>query len=254
MIESRKQQLIYEIVLLVVGALTIFFSFYDYLIGGGWVYLDHTYVVFSNLVNYLIEIFLVVLLVQTIKKYRKKEDGPLTFARHFTFYVLVWMMTYFFLNLIFAYANFVLDGFSIDVVFDDLPIMNTIFTGLVFPVLYLVFWILYYDHGKIRWYDCLLSLIIPIIYIILAYARESVVININEGYPARGGTFTYAVSLFHDIYYFGVWFQVIIDSVTALIMYIIALIFQTADKSLRKRIDKRKLKEGLNLGKETLNG
>ncbi len=231
MIESRRSQLIYEIIFLAIGILTIVFSFYDYIPKSGWGYVDYFYVMFSNLAVYFVFVLMVIVFIKTIIAYIKKENDPVTFVKHLTFYAIVYVVLYFLIDWI-VLAFMLGDG---ELKISELGIGNLTFKMILFPILYFVFWIIYYTHGEIRWYDCFLALIIPIIFVILSFVRETVVLNYYGGYP-NGSELQYSIGWLYDIYYYGLGFELLFIIIGCLIQYILSLILQTIDKAIGRHL------------------
>ena len=49
--------------------------------------------------------------------------------------------------------------------------INSVLFYIVLPLMYLIDWILFYEHKKIKWYYPLISVSFPVIYVIFIFIR-----------------------------------------------------------------------------------
>lgn len=128
---------------------------------------DDFYLMYTNLSNYICISFMFVSLVYTIKQANKKEDGPVTLAPTFKFMcVIMILVTFLVYNFLLAQANGVRHYFT------SVPNLTM---HLILPVMFILDWVLFYEHGKVKWYYPLLSLIMPLIYVAFILIRAGIV-------------------------------------------------------------------------------
>jgi len=49
--------------------------------------------------------------------------------------------------------------------------INSVLFHIILPLMYLIDWILFYEHKKIKWYYPLISVIFPVVYAIFIFIR-----------------------------------------------------------------------------------
>ena len=170
MLKSRTAQLIFQSFFCAIGLIGIVASFgiFDDVQNIRWDF----YVHFTNLSNYLCIGIVLAELIQTAKK---KDDSYVTVAPFLKFIgVLAILLT-------FLVFNFLLAGQP-----DRDPQLNfriaSISFHVVLPIMYVLDWILFYEHKKIRWFYPLASVIFPVLYVAFVYIRAAIV-GFNPNVP-----------------------------------------------------------------------
>ena len=170
MIKNRTTQLIFQSFFLAIGLIGIVASLgiFDDVMNPRWDF----YVHFTNLSNYLCIGIVFAELVQTAKK---NADSFVTTSPFLKFIgVLAIMLT-------FLVFNFLLAGQP-----DRDPQANwriaSISFHVILPVMYVLDWILFYEHKKVRWYYPLASVIFPVLYVVFVFTRAAIV-NFNPEVP-----------------------------------------------------------------------
>ena len=117
------------------------------------------YIYFTNLTTYLCAGIMLAELIQTA---RRKDDGYVTVAPCLKFIAMLAVL------LTFLVFNLLLAG---DPARD--PRLNyevsCILSHILLPLLYLLDWILFYEHGKAKWTWPLLSALYPLVYLAYVY-------------------------------------------------------------------------------------
>ena len=162
MIKSRTAQLIFQSVyctLAVIGTLASLGLF------NGEFNTDF-YVYYTNLSNYICMGFMFVILYQTAKSANKKEDGYCNTAPTFKFMcVIMIMVTFLVYNTLLAKDKTALEYFTS---------ISNLTLHLILPIMFILNWILFYEHRKIKWYFPLLSLIMPLVYVVSILIRGAI--------------------------------------------------------------------------------
>ena len=163
MIKNRTTQLIYQSFYCAIGIIGIIASFgvFDDVLNPRWDF----YVHFTNLSNYLCIGLVFSELVQTAKK---NEDSFVNVAPFLKFIgVLAILLT-------FLVFNFLLAGQP-----DRDPQANwrisSISFHVILPIMYVLDWVLFYEHKKVRWFYPLASVLFPSLYVAFVYTRAAIV-------------------------------------------------------------------------------
>lgn len=155
MIKNRTTQLMFQTAFCTLGILGIIASFGTF----NYTFRSDFYVHFTNLSNYLCIAIMFVELIETVKK---KEDSFTTKLPVLKFVGLTAIL------LTFLIFNFMLAG-------DRDPSLNFAINSVLFhiilPIMYLIDWVLFYEHKKVKWYYPLVSASFPIIYAIFIFIR-----------------------------------------------------------------------------------
>ena len=170
MIKNRTAQLIFLSFFCALGLVGIFASFgiFDDVLNPRWDF----YVHFTNLSNYLCIGIVFAELIQTAKK---KVDSYVSTTPFLKFIgVLAILLT-------FLVFNFLLAGQP-----DRDPQANwrvaSICFHVILPIMYVLDWILFYEHKKIRWYYPIASVVFPVVYVAFVYIRAAL-LNFNPEAP-----------------------------------------------------------------------
>ena len=170
MIKTRTTQLIFQSFFCAIGFVGIVASFgiFDDILNPRWDF----YVHFTNISNYLCIGVVFAELVHTAKK---RENSYVTTAPFLKFIgVLAILLT-------FLVFNFLLAGQP-----DRAPQANWRVGSLCFhvilPIMYVLDWLLFYEHKKVRWFYPLASVIFPVLYVAFVFIRAAIV-NFNPYVP-----------------------------------------------------------------------
>ena len=170
MIKNRTTQLIFQSFICAIGLIGIVASLgiFDDVRNLRWDF----YVHFTNLSNYLCIGIVLAELIQTAKK---EGDGYVSAAPFLKFIgVLAILLT-------FLVFNFLLAGQPDRDPQDNWRVRSICF-HVILPVMYVLDWLLFYEHRKVKWYYPLASVIFPLIYIVFVYTRAAIV-NFNPEVP-----------------------------------------------------------------------
>lgn len=170
MIKNRTVQLIFQSFFLAIGLIGIVASLgiFDDVMNPRWDF----YVHFTNISNYLCIGIVLAELIQTAKK---KVDSYVTVAPFVKFIGVLGIL------LTFLVFNFLLAGQP-----DRDPQANwriaSISFHVILPIMYVLDWLLFYEHKKVRWYYPLASVIFPVLYVVFVFTRAAIV-NFNPEVP-----------------------------------------------------------------------
>ena len=170
MIKNRTAQLIFQSFFCAIGLIGIVASLgiFDDVLNPRWDF----YVHFTNLSNYLCIGIVFAELVQTAKKRTDSYVGTAPFLKFIG--VLAILLTFLVFNLLLAgrpdrdpQANWRISSISFHV---------------ILPIMYVIDWLLFYEHKKVRWFYPLTSVIFPLVYIVFVYVRAAI-LNFNPEAP-----------------------------------------------------------------------
>ena len=121
------------------------------------------YLFYTNLSNYICIGLMFASLIATIKNANKKQDGYVATAPKFKFMCnIMILVTFLVYNILLAKDNTVLEYFTST---------SNLLMHVILPVMFILDWILFYEHGKTKWYYPLLCLIMPLIYVVFILIR-----------------------------------------------------------------------------------
>lgn len=170
MFKNRTAQLIFQSFFCAIGLIGIVASLgvFDDVLNPRWDF----YVHFTNISNYLCIGLVLAELVQTAKK---KVDSYVTVAPFLKFIgVLAILLT-------FLVFNFLLAGQP-----DRDPQANwriaSISFHVILPIMYVLDWLFFYEHKKVKWFYPLASVAFPLLYVVFVYTRAAIV-NFNPEVP-----------------------------------------------------------------------
>lgn len=167
MIKNRNVQLIFQ---------TIFITLSLFGIIGSLGYFDKSfntdfYAYYTNLSNYICMGLIFASFVQTIKKAKNKEDGFVSVASTFSFLaVILILVTFLVYNILLAKDKSPAEYFLSP---------GNLILHLILPLMYIAHWIMFYEHGKIRWFNPLLCTVMPLIYVVLIFIRAAIINALN---------------------------------------------------------------------------
>ena len=170
MIKNRTTQLIFQSFFCAIGLIGIVASLgiFDDIQNLRWDFYAH----FTNLSNYLCIGIMFAELTETAKK---KMDSYVTTAPFLKFIgVLAILLT-------FLVFNFLLAGRP-----DRDPQANwrisSISFHVILPIMYVLDWLLFYEHKKVRWFYPLASVVFPMLYVVFIYIRAAI-LDFNPNVP-----------------------------------------------------------------------
>lgn len=170
MIKNRTTQLIYQSFYCAIALIGIVASLgiFDDILNPRWDF----YVHFTNLSNYLCFGIVFAELIRTAKK---KEDSYVNVAPFLKFIgVLAILLTFLVFNLLLAGRP------------DRDPQANWRVSSITFhvilPIMYVLDWILFYEHKKIKWFQPIASVVFPLVYVIFVYIRAAI-LDFNPDAP-----------------------------------------------------------------------
>jgi hypothetical protein len=155
MIKNRTAQLIFQTAFCTLGIIGIMASlgFFDYEFRADF------FVHFTNLSNYICIGIMFAELIQTAKK---KEDSYTTVLPTLKFMgVLMILLTFIVFNFLLAPTREMHLNFKV----------ASIVLHVILPIMYVTDWFLFYERGKVKAYMPLLSMSVPLIYVIFVYIR-----------------------------------------------------------------------------------
>ena len=159
MIKNRTAQLIFQTAYCVL-ALIGFITSLGYLNAD---FNENFYVYYTNLSNYICLGMMFCILRQTVKQANKKEDGYCTLAPTFHFLcVILILVTFLVYNILLADENTLLQYFTS---------LSNMLMHVILPIMFILNWVLFCEHGKLKWYHPLLSVIMPFIYVVAILIR-----------------------------------------------------------------------------------
>ena len=170
MIKNRTAQLIFQSFFCAIGLIGIIASFgiFDDVMNPRWDF----YVHFTNISNYLCIGIVIAELIETAKK---KADSYVALAPFLKFIgVLAILLT-------FLVFNFLLAGQPDRDPQDNWRIRSICF-HVILPIMYVLDWLLFYEHKKVRWFYSLASVIFPVLYVAFVFIRAAIV-NFNPDVP-----------------------------------------------------------------------
>lgn len=127
---------------------------------------NNFYVYYTNLSNYICWVMMIITLVLSIKNYHR-QDSPLSVAPLFKFLcVIMIMVTCLVYNILLAKDYGVSEYFLS---------LSNLLNHLILPVMFIVDWVLFYQHGHTRWYYPLLCVIMPLVYVIYIVIRAVII-------------------------------------------------------------------------------
>ena len=163
MIKNRTTQLVFQTAYCVLAFIGLVNSlgYFDEMFHANF------YVYYTNLSNYICFGTMLAILVGTIKAANKKEDGYCNTAPTFNFMcVILIMVTFFVYNILLA------KDYSVVEYFTDL---NNMLMHVILPIMFVLNWVLFYEHGKMKWYWPLLCVIMPLIYVAFILIRAAII-------------------------------------------------------------------------------
>lgn len=121
------------------------------------------YVYFTNLSNYICIGVMFAELVQTAKK---KNDSYTTVLPTLKFMgVLMILLTFFVFNGLLAENRTLEQNLAV----------SSVLLHVVLPVMYIADWFMFYERGMLKWYFPLLSVSVPLVYVLFVFIRAWII-------------------------------------------------------------------------------
>ena len=170
MIKNRTTQLIYQSFYCAIGLIGIIASLgvFEDVMNLRWDF----YVHFTNLSNYVCIGIMFAQLIQTAKKNADSYVSTMPVLKFIG--VLAILLT-------FLVFNFLLAGRPDRDPQDNWRVASICF-HVILPIMYVVDWVLFYEHKKVRWYYPLASVVFPVVYVSFVYIRAAI-LHFNPDVP-----------------------------------------------------------------------
>ena len=223
MIKSRTTQLIYKSIYIGIAIIAILASLGLFEMTYRWDF----YVHFTNLSNYLCAILMFLELHDTAKK---EIDSYVSTHPALKFIALLGiLLTFIIYNFVLAKRRELKDSF----------VVSSVTLHIILPLMFTLDYLLFYEHGKVKWYYPIVSALFPLLYAAFIYIHAAIYkFDSSIYYPGRKDPFIYPY-FFLNLDKYGVVgvakYIVIITIVFVAFGYVIVLI----DKSLGKIINKK---------------
>lgn len=176
MIKSRTTQLIYKSIYVGIAIIAILASLGLFEMTYRWDF----YVHFTNLSNYLCAIFMFLELRDTAKK--NTDSFVTTFPVAKFVALLAILLTFIIYNFVLAPRRDIKESF----------VVSSVTLHIVLPLMFTFDYILFYEHGKVKWYYPIVSTVFPLLYAAFIYVHAAVR-NFDSSiyYPGRNDPFIY---------------------------------------------------------------
>lgn len=223
MVKSRTTQLIFQSIYIGIAIIAILASLGLFEMTYRWDF----YVHFTNLSNYLCAIFMFLELRDTAKK---------TMDSYVTTYPIVKFVALLSILLTFMIYNFVLAK-SRDI--KDSFVVASVTLHMILPLMFTFDYILFYEHGKVKWYYPIVSTVFPLLYAAFIFVHAAYYyFDSSIYYPGRNDPFIYPY-FFLNLDKYGV-VGVITNILVILIVFVVfGNIIVLIDKLLGKMINKK---------------
>lgn len=168
MIKNKLFQIIFKTIYVVLGFIGVIGSlgYFSAKFNGNF------YIYYTNLSNYICLGFMIASLVETIKSFKSSQEEFCNTAPKFKFMCMIMILvTCLVYNILLAKENTASEYFLS---------LSNLTNHLILPIMFVVDWILFYEHEQTKWYYPLLSTIMPLIYVVLIVIRALILGN-NSG-------------------------------------------------------------------------
>ena len=158
MIKNRTAQLIFQSIYMGIAIIALLASFGLFAMDFRWDFYIH----FTNLSNYLCMIVMFLELRDTAKK---KDDSYVSTLPRLKFVSLLGiLLTFIIYNFVLAATRDIKDSF----------IVASVTLHIILPIMFTIDYILFYEHGRVKWYYPLLSAIFPLLYAIFIFIHAAI--------------------------------------------------------------------------------
>ena len=223
MVKNRTTQLIFQSIYLGIALIAILASLGLFEMTYRWDF----YVHFTNLSNYLCAIFIFLELRDTAKK--SIDSYVKTFPVLKFVALLSILLTFIIYNFVLAKSRDIKDSF----------VVASVTLHILLPLMFTFDYILFYEHGKVKWYYPILSTIFPILYAAFIFVHAAIRhFDSSIYYPGRNDPFIYPY-FFLNLDKYGI-VGVITNIVIILIVFLaFGNVIVLIDKLLGKIINKK---------------
>ncbi len=115
------------------------------------------YVYYTNLSNYICAVYMFVLLVDSIKSANRKKSGFCDVAPVFNFLcVIMIIVTFLVYNILLAKEHTVKEYFTS---------VSNMTLHVVLPIMFILNWVLFGEHGRLRFYHPVCCMVMPLCYV-----------------------------------------------------------------------------------------
>ena len=223
MVKSRTEQLIFQSIYIGIALIAILASLGLFEMAYWWDF----YVHFTNLSNYLCAIFMFLELRDTAKK---NIDSYVTTYPVVKFVALLSiLLTFIIYNFVLAKRRDIKDSF----------VVSSVTLHMILPLMFAFDYILFYEHGKVKWYYPIVSTVFPLIYAAFIFVHAAYYyFDSSIYYPGRNDPFIYPY-FFLNLDKYGI-VGVITNIVIILIVFLaFGNVIVLIDKLLGKIINKK---------------
>ena len=120
---------------------------------------------YTNLSNYICAGIMFVSLIQTYRQVRRGEDGYCKAAPVLTFCSMLLIMV------TFLVYTFILSDYT---PLEYFTTLSNVLMHCLLPLLFFFHWLLFYEHGNLRWYHPLCSAVMPALYVLFIVIRAPI--------------------------------------------------------------------------------
>lgn len=176
MIKNRTAQLIFESIYIGISIIAVLASLGLFEMTYRWDFYIH----FTNLSNYLCIIIMLIELCDTAKK---KNDGYVSTLPVLKFIALLGiLLTFIIYNFVLAPRRDLKDSF----------VVASMTLHIILPLMFAFDYILFYEHGKLKWYYPIMSAVFPLLYAAFVYIHAAIhKFDSSIYYPGRKDPFIY---------------------------------------------------------------
>lgn len=176
MIKSRTTQLIFQSIYIGIAIIAILASIGLFEMTYRWDF----YVHFTNLSNYLCAIMMFLELRDTAKRSSDAYVATHPVVKFIS--LLSILLTFIIYNFVLAQSRELKDSF----------VVSSVTLHIVLPIMFTLDYILFYEHGKVKWYYPILSAVFPLAYVGFIYIHAAIH-NFDSSiyYPGRNDPFIY---------------------------------------------------------------
>ena len=125
---------------------------------------ENFYLYYTNLSNYICLGFMVAALIVTARQAYRHETGAVQVAPTFNFLcVIMILVTCLVYNFLLAKEYTVAEYFLTP---------HNLLLHLILPIMFIVHWAVFCEHGRLRWFHPLLCTVMPLIYVVVILVRS----------------------------------------------------------------------------------
>lgn len=155
MIKNRTTQLIFQTTYLAFGFIGILASLGLFIAE----FQNNFYIYFTNISNY---ICIGIMLFELIETINKSKNSYVKFNPLIKFMgILMILLTFFVFNILLADDRTLAENLSV----------SSLLLHVALPIMFVADWILFYERKQTKWYYPLLSILVPLVYIIFIFIR-----------------------------------------------------------------------------------